>query len=482
MCVPVSHLLLLKQKTRIEKMTLTHKENKMGTMKIPSLLFSMSVPIIISMLVQALYNIVDSLFVAQYDKLIGTDAGIGALTLAFPVQTLMIACASGIGVGMNALLSRSLGEGNGKRASLAAGQGVFLTLSAYVLFLVFGVFFTDTFVGMQTSRDGLLYKYSCDYISVTTVFSFSVFIQVTAERLLQATGKSMFSMITQLSGAITNIILDPILIFGYWGLPEMGIKGAAIATVIGQAVSATVGIILNLTVNREIQFRLKNLIPKLRFIFEMLTISIPAILMQAISSVMTFSMNNILLKFSQSALNVFGVYFKLQSFIFMPVFGLNNGMVPIIAYNYGARKKERIRATMTLAGIVAVSYMLLGLLAFQLFPKTLLGIFNASTEVGVPALRIISLSFALAGFSIVSISTCQALGKSIYSLIVSIVRQLAVLLPTAFLFSLSGNVNLVWWAFPVAELVGCTLCIVFVISVLKRAFRQIDGANLSGSN
>lgn len=438
----------------------------------------MSVPIIISMLVQALYNIVDSLFVAQYDKILETEAGIGALTLAFPIQTLMIACASGIGVGMNAMLSRSLGEGNQKKASLAAGQGVFLTLCAYILFLIFGLFFTDVFVGFQTAKDGLLYKYSCDYISVTTIFSFGIFIQVTAERLLQATGKSIYSMVTQLSGAITNIVLDPILIFGYFGLPEMGIKGAAVATVVGQAVSATVGIVLNLTINREIQFRLKNFIPKLRMIYEMLTISIPAILMQAISSVMTFAMNNILLKFSQSALNVFGVYFKLQSFIFMPVFGLNNGMVPIIAYNYGARKKERIRKTMILAGVVAVSYMLLGLLAFQIFPKTLLGIFNASTAVGVPALRIISLSFALAGFSIVSISTCQALGKSIYSLIVSVIRQLVVLLPAAYLFSLSGNVNLVWWAFPVAELVGCTCCIIFVISVLRHAFRRIDEANL----
>lgn len=443
------------------------KENKMGTMKIPKLLFSISVPIIISMLVQALYNIVDSVFVAQYDGVAGT----GALTLAFPIQTLMIALATGLGVGMNALLSRALGQKDNDRANLVAGQGLFLTLCGYVIFLIFGLFVTKPFVAMQKEVGSLIYEYSVDYISVVSIFSIGIFVQVTSERLLQATGKSLFSMITQLSGAITNIILDPILIFGLLGLPEMGIKGAAIATVIGQAVSAVIGIILNLTVNKEISLKIKNLIPRIKVISEMLAIAIPSVLMQAIGSVMTFSMNNILGKFSQEAENVFGIYFKLQSFIFMPVFGLNNGMVPIIAYNYGAKKKERIYATMRLSAITAVGYMLFGLAVFQLFPKTLLGFFNASCDmlkVGVPALRTISLSFMLAGFSIVSISTCQALGKSIYSLIVSVVRQLIVLIPCALLLSLSGKVNLVWWSFPIAELVGCTCCIIFVNYVLRK--------------
>ena len=443
------------------------KENKMGTMKIPKLLFSISVPIIISMLVQALYNIVDSVFVAQYDGVAGT----GALTLAFPIQTLMIALATGLGVGMNALLSRALGQKDNDRANLVAGQGLFLTLCGYVIFLIFGLFVTKPFVAMQKEVGSLIYEYSVDYISVVSIFSIGIFVQVTSERLLQATGKSLFSMITQLSGAITNIILDPILIFGLLGLPEMGIKGAAIATVIGQAVSAVIGIILNLTVNKEISLKIKNLIPRIKVISEMLAIAIPSVLMQAIGSVMTFSMNNILGKFSQEAENVFGIYFKLQSFIFMPVFGLNNGMVSIIAYNYGAKKKERIYATMRLSAITAVGYMLFGLAVFQLFPKTLLGFFNASCDmlkVGVPALRTISLSFMLAGFSIVSISTCQALGKSIYSLIVSVVRQLIVLIPCAFLLSLSGKVNLVWWSFPIAELVGCTCCIIFVNYVLRK--------------
>ena len=447
-------------------------ENKMGTMKIPRLLFSTSIPIIISMLVQALYNIVDSIFVARYDSVAGT----GALTIAFPIQTLIIAVATGFGVGMNALLSRSLGQKNKEKADLAAGQGMFLTVCAYLVFLIFGLFITKPFVAMQTEEGGLLYQYSVDYISVVCAFSIGVFVQVTCERLLQATGKSVFSMITQLSGAITNIILDPILIFGLLGAPEMGIKGAAIATVIGQAVSAAVGIMLNFTINREITLKLKNLIPKLRVLKEMLAIGIPSVLMQAIGSVMTFTMNNILLKFSEAALNVFGIYFKLQSFVFMPIFGLNNGMIPIVAYNYGAEKKERIYAAMKLAAITAASYMLAGFAVFQLIPHVLLGFFNASAEmleIGKMALRIISISFIMAGFSIVSISTCQALGKSIYSLIVSVIRQLLVLIPAAYLLSLSGNVNLVWWAFPIAELVGCTACIIFVNIVLKKTVSHI---------
>lgn len=456
---------------RINKAMQITKENKMGTMNIPKLLYSISVPIIISMLVQALYNIVDSIFVAQYDNVAGT----GALTLAFPIQMLMIAVGTGFGVGMNALLSRSLGEKNKERAELAAGQGIFLTICGYLIFLIFGLFVVKPFVAISADKSSLLYQYGVDYISIVTIFSIGLFVQVTCERLLQATGKSIYSMITQLSGAIVNIILDPILIFGLCGLPKMGIKGAAIATVIGQAAAGIMGIILNLTVNREITLKIKNFLPNKLILCEILVIAIPSVLMQAIGSVMTFSMNNILLKFSESALNVFGIYFKLQSFIFMPVFGLNNGMIPIIAFNYGAKKKDRIYATMKLAAISAVGYMFLGFAVFQTLPKFLLGFFNASAEmiaIGVPALRIISISFMMAGFSIVSISTCQALGKSIYSLIVSIIRQLVVLIPAAFLLSLLGNVNLVWWAFPIAEVVGCTACLIFVTRVLRSAFKN----------
>ena len=341
------------------------KENKMGTMKIPKLLFSISIPIIISMLVQALYNIVDSIFVAQLDPIAGT----GALTLAFPIQNLMIATSVGLAVGMNALLSRSLGEKNFEKANLVAGQGFFLTVCGYIIFLVFGLFLAEPFVALQKQAGSDVYNYSIDYISITSVFSIGVFIQVVTERLMQATGRSFYSMIIQLSGAIINIILDPILIFGWLGLPAMGVKGAAIATVIGQFVAGTVGIVLNLKFNPDIKLQLKNFIPKLKVIGEMLAIGIPSVLMQAIGSVMTFSMNNILGGFSQEAENVFGVYFKLQSFVFMPVFGLNNGMVPIIAYNFGAKNRERIYATMKLAGLTAVSYMLFGLLVFQLSPN-----------------------------------------------------------------------------------------------------------------
>ena len=447
------------------------RENKMGTMKIPKLLFSISVPIIISMLVQALYNIVDSIFVAQYDNVAGT----GALTLAFPIQTLMIAVATGFGVGMNALLSRSLGQKNKEKADVVAGQGLLLTFIGYLIFLVFGLFLTGPFVALSAEKGTRLYEYSVDYISLCTVLSLGIFMQVTCERLLQATGKSLYSMITQLAGAVTNLILDPILIFGYLGAPEMGIKGAAIATVIGQFVSAIVGLVLNAAINREITLKIKNLIPKVKVLSEMLIIAIPSVVMQAIGSVMTFAMNNILLKFSEEALNVFGIYYKLQSFIFMPVFGLNNGMIPIIAYNYGARNPDRVRATMKLSAITAIGYMLVGFAAFQLFPNTLLGLFNASAEmlrVGAPALRTISISFMMAGFSIVSISTCQALGKSIYSLFVSIARQIVVLIPSAYLLSLSGNVNLVWWSFPIAEVVGLTCCIIFVRKVLKDSFKN----------
>lgn len=454
------------------------KENKMGTMKVPSLLFSISVPIIISMVVQALYNIVDSIFVARLDPIAGT----GALTLAFPIQNLMIALAVGLAVGMNALLSRSLGEKNGDRANLIAGQGFFLTLCGYLVFLLFGLFLAEPFVALQKEAGSDVYNFSVDYISITSIGSIGVFIQVVTERLMQATGRSLFSMIIQLSGAVVNIILDPILIFGLCGAPAMGVAGAAVATVIGQLVAATVGIILNLKFNPDIKLKLKNLIPVARELRDMLAIGIPSVLMQAIGSVMTFSMNNILGGFSQEAENVFGVYFKLQSFVFMPVFGLNNGMVPIIAYNFGACKKSRIYATMKLAAFTAVSYMILGLLVFQLFPELLLSFFSAGEgmiAIGKVALRTISLSFVLAGFSIVSISTCQALGKSIYSLIVSIARQLVVLIPTAYLFSLSGNVNLVWWSFPIAELVGCTLCIIFVIHVLRKALGDMNEESLN---
>lgn len=453
------------------------KENKMGTMPVPKLLFSVSIPIIISMLVQALYNVVDSVFVAQYNN----DAGTGALTVAFPIQNLLIALAVGLAVGTSALLSRYLGQKKFDNVNLVAGQGFFLMGCGYLIFLLFGLFLVKGYVGLQVTDDALRTEYSIEYITIISTCSFGVFIQVICERLLQATGKSVFSMITQGAGAIVNIILDPIMIFGYLGCPEMGVRGAAIATVIGQCVSAAIGIFFNLKYNPEIKILLKNFIPRFSVIKEILEIGVPAVLMQAIGSVMTFSMNIILEGFSGIAVNVFGVYFKLQSFVFMPIFGFNNGLIPIMAYNYGANKRERVFAALKLGLFVAIGYMLFGLLLFQLIPGTLLGFFNAGAEmleIGIPALRTISLSFVFAGFSVISISACQALGKSIYSLFVSIGRQLVVLIPAAFLLSLIGEVRYVWWAFPIAELMSLALCIIFLIRVLKKAFGKNEKTEL----
>ncbi len=445
------------------------KENKMGTEKIPKVLFSLAVPIIISMLVQAMYNIVDSIFVAQYNNSEGT----AALTIAFPVQNLMIAVGAGLGVGMNAILSRSLGQKKFDKANKTAGQGIFLNLIGYLFFLAFGLFFADKFAFSQSDGNQLLYEYSKDYISIISLGSICVFIQITMERLLQSTGKSIYSMITQASGAIVNIILDPIFIFGKLGVPEMGIKGAAIATVIGQFVAAALGIIFNLSVNKEIKLKIKNILPIKSLIKDILVIGIPSVLMQAIGSVMTFSMNTILKGFGLSALNVFGIYFKLQSFVFMPIFGLTNGIIPIVSYNYGAEKPKRVFTTIKLGALCSMSYMALGLIIFQVFPETLLGLFNANAEMltlGKAALRIISTSFVFAGFAIICSCVCQALGKSIYSLLLSVGRQLVVLIPAAFLLSLANRVELVWWAFPIAEGMSLLLAVIFLIRVLKKSF------------
>ncbi|MBO5879108.1 MAG: MATE family efflux transporter [Clostridia bacterium] len=455
----------------------TQRENKMGTMPIPRLLFSVSVPIIISMIVQALYNVVDSIFVAQYNN----DAGTGALTVAFPIQNLLLAISIGLAVGANALLSRYLGQKKFDKVNLVAGQGFFLMGCGYILFLIFGLFFVKFFVGLQVDpTDTLRTEYSVQYITIISIFSCFIFIQVICERLLQATGRSFYSMITQGAGAIVNIILDPILIFGWLGLPEMGIRGAAIATIIGQAVSAALGIVFNLKFNTDIKLKLKNFIPKWEIIKEMLEIGIPAVLMQAIGSVMTFSMNIILEGFSKFAVNVFGVYFKLQSFVFMPIFGFNNGLIPIMSYNYGAGNKKRVMSALKLGLFIAIGYMLLGLLVFQIFPGFLLGFFNAGAEmleIGVPALRTVSLSFVFAGFSVISISACQALGKSIYSLFVSVGRQLVVLIPAAYLLSLIGEVKYVWWSFPIAEIMSVVLCAIFLIRVLKKSFKPKELPN-----
>jgi len=457
------------EKRRVKE-SMNLKENKMGTMPINKLLISMALPMMISMLVQALYNIVDSMFVSY----ISEDA-LTAVSLAFPIQQLMIALGTGTGVGVNAVLSKALGEKDFEKANTAAENGIFLSIASFVLFLFIGLFVVDPFYASQT-KDMEILQAGHDYLSVVCCFSIGLYTQIICERLLQATGRTVLSMLTQGIGAVTNIILDPILIFGMFGLPAMGVKGAAIATVIGQCISASVGIWMNVKKNPDIKISFKGFLPDLKMIGTIYKVGVPSIIMQAVGSVMNYGMNQILIGFTSTATAVFGAYYKLQSFIFMPVFGLNNGMIPIIAYNYGAGQRKRVIQTIRSSVILAVAIMLVGLAAMQIFPAQLLAIFNASDHmlsIGVPALRLISLSFIFAGYCIVTGSVFQALGNGIYSMITSIVRQMAVLLPVAFLLSLSGNVDLVWLSFPIAELFSVTLSTVFLIKINKEIISKI---------
>ena len=445
------------------------KENKMGVMPIPKLLISMSLPMVISMLVQALYNIVDSMFVAQMN-----EEALTAVSLAFPIQTLMIAVATGTGVGINALLSRSLGEKKFEDANKIASNGVFLALVSAVVFAVLGAVGSRFFFTAQTD-DPLIVEYGTQYMTIITVASLFVFLQIAYERLLQSTGKTIFNMITQGTGAIINLILDPILIFGYFGLPEMGVAGAALATVIGQFIAVLMGVYFHNKYNHEITVKLRGFKICKKTIANIYKIGVPSIIMQSIGSVTTFAMNNILLMFSSTAATVYGVYFKLQSFVFMPIFGLNNGMIPIIAYNYGARSKKRIFATIKLSICIAVGIMLLGLAVFQLAPGALLALFDASENmlaIGIPALRTISLSFIFAGFCIICSSVFQALGNGVYSMLVSFGRQILVIIPVAFAFAKLFGLDMVWWSIPIAELASLTLSIVF----LKRITKEKLGA------
>lgn len=447
-------------------------ENKMGVMPVNKLLISMSLPMMVSMLVQALYNIVDSLFVAR----ISEDA-LSAVSLAFPIQTLMIALSGGTAVGLGTLLSRALGEKNYKRVSAIATNGVFLISVIYAIFLIIGLFAVEPFFASQT-KDAEIMKYGVDYLRVVCICSIGLCCQMIFEKLLQSTGKTTLSMVTQLIGAVINIILDPIFIFGYFGVPKMGVAGAAIATVIGQIIAAIVAILLNFKKNTEIKFEFKGFRPSRHIIGQIYVIGIPSIIMQSIGSIMVYGMNQILMAFTSTATAVFGAYFKLQSFIFMPIFGLNNGLVPIIAYNYGARKRERVIKAIKLGMIYAVSIMFVGIIVFQLIPDVLLNMFDASEQmltIGIPALRIISIHFVFAGFCIIAGSACQALGNAVYSMITSICRQLLVLLPAAHLLSKLGDVNYVWWAFPIAELMSVVLNIGFLTRTNKKVIRPMKG-------
>ncbi len=443
----------------------TLRENKMGTMPENKLLLSMAVPMMISMLVQALYNIVDSIFVSR----ICEDA-LTAVSMAFPWQNIVIAIAVGFGVGINALLSRALGQKNAERVNQVAVNGLLLALLSYLLVLVAGLIGIRAYMRTQTDIETIV-NYGITYLNICILCSFGVFIEITFERFLQATGRTVYSMITQLTGAITNIILDPILIFGLLGFPKLGIAGAAWATVIGQCVGAVVAVTLNHFKNPEVHLRLRHIRPNGRLMGEITAISIPSIIMSCISSLTCFVMNMILIAYSSTAVAVFGVYFKLQSFVFMPVFGLNNGMVPIIAYNYGAQKPERIHKTIRLGMAYAVAIMAVGLLVFQLIPKQLLLMFDASDamlEIGAPALRIMSLAFVFAGIGIASSSACQAFGYSVYSMLISIARQIVVLIPAAYLLSLTGVLRSIWFAFPIAEIVSLFLSLFFLRTTLKK--------------
>ena len=444
-------------------------DNKMRSMPMGRLLFSMALPLVLSMLVQAFYNIVDSIYVSQI-----SESAVTSLSLAFPVQNLLIGFASGIAVGVNSLLSKSLGENNGQRANQAAGNGIFLMLLAVGVFMLFGIFGSRPFFAMQSQVEETV-NGGTDYISICCIFSIGIFVEILGERLLQASGRTIFTLFTQGTGAVLNIILDPLFIFGGFGIPAMGIAGAAVATVIGQWVAAIMAVIFNLTCNPDVKFGLKFLRPRKDICLKILAVGIPSIIMMAIGSVMTFGMNQILQGFTalgETATGVFGIYFKLQSFVFMPLFGMNNACISIIAYNYGARQPKRITGPLKLTIGVALGVMICGLLLFQLLPDVLLNVFNPSPtflEMGRNALRIISFHFPMAAIGIALGASFQALGRGVYATITSLSRQLIALLPAAWLLSLSGDVNLVWWAFPVAELVSLTATLI----LYRRLYRQV---------
>lgn len=448
------------------------KENKMGVMPVNKLVFNMSLPMMISMLVQALYNIVDSIFVAKV-----SENALTAVSLAFPLQTLLIAVGAGTGVGINALISKALGEKEYERANKIAANGGFLYLLSYVLFLILGLTIVRPFyAGQIKSADPEIMSLGIEYLSIVMIFSFGLFSQLYFERLLTSTGKTVFSMVAQLSGAITNIVLDPIFIFGYFGMPKMGVAGAAVATVMGQCVAGLVALLCNLKFNHEIKLSFKKFRPDGSTIGKIYAVGVPSIIMQSIGSIMTYCINNILIDFSSTAATVFGVYFKLQSFFFMPVFGLNNGITPIIAYSYGARQKKRMIKTIKLSMLVALCLLLIGFAGFELIPDKLLGMFEASEdmlEIGGYALRIIGIHFLIAWFCIIAGTVFQALGKAVYSLVVSVMRQLVVLVPVAYILARLGGLKAVWWAFPIAEIMSFMVSATCLCYVYKRIIKPL---------
>ena len=439
----------------------------MGEMHEGRLLLTLAVPMMLSMLVQALYNVVDSIYVARV-----SEDCLSALSLAFPAQNIMIGLGTGTGVGVSTLVSRALGADSRRQASRVAGIAVFLSGCCWLLMALFGLFGVDVFIRSQTDLPEIR-SYADSYLRIVTIGSLFMYLEITAERLLQSTGQTRLSMWTQMIGAVTNIVLDPFFIFGWCGLPAMGTAGAAIATVIGQAAGAGIGFFFHFRNNREVPITPADCRPDLPTIKNIYRIGFPSIVMMVVASFTNFMMNIILIGFTPTAIAVYGSYFKIQSFFFMPVFGINNGLIPIIGYNYGARKKQRIYRTFRYGVLYASCFTLLGLALFHLIPEVLLGIFNPSDTmlaIGVPALRRISLSFIFAGFCIVGGSTCQALDKSLYSLFVSVLRQMLALVPSAWLLAQTGNVDNVWWSFPIAEIISLAATIFF----LRSAFRGME--------
>ena len=446
------------------------QENKMGVMPVGKLLFSMSLPIMISMLVQALYNVVDSMFVARV-----SENALTALSMAFPIQNLMIAVSAGLGVGLNAVLSRALGAKDEKGVNRAATNGIMLLFICGLVFMLGGATIVRPYFEMQTDIAEIV-ESGVDYTTIVMLGSMGIFMQILFERLLQSTGRTLLTMVSQGAGAIANIILDPIFIFGLFGVPKMGVAGAAYATIFGQWIAAAIGLVMNIRKNPEVSISMKGFRPHGATIRRILAIGIPSVVMQSIGSIMTFLMNQILIAFSATAVAVFGVYFKLQSFFFMPLFGLNNATISIIAYNYGARKPQRITKTLKISCTAALCIMTAGLLVFQFFPDVLLGLFNPSQaflEIGRVALRTISWSFPFAAICIALGASFQALGNGIYSTIVSLCRQLVVLLPVAYLLSLTGEVQRVWLAFPIAEIVSGTVTFICFTRIYRQKIKPL---------
>lgn len=446
------------------------QENKMGVMPVGKLLFTMSLPIMISMLVQALYNVVDSMFVARV-----SENALTALSMAFPIQNLMIAVSTGLGVGLNAVLSRALGAKDEKGVNRAATNGIMLLFICGLVFMLGGATIVRPYFEMQTDIAEIV-ESGVDYTTIVMLGSMGIFMQILFERLLQSTGRTLLTMVSQGTGAIANIILDPIFIFGLFGVPKMGVAGAAYATILGQWIAAAIGLVMNIRKNPEVSISMKGFRPHGATIRRILAIGIPSVVMQSIGSIMTFLMNQILIAFSATAVAVFGVYFKLQSFFFMPLFGLNNATISIIAYNYGARKPQRITKTLKISCTAALCIMTVGLLVFQFFPDVLLGLFNPSQaflEIGRVALRTISWSFPIAAICIALGASFQALGNGIYSTIVSLCRQLVVLLPVAYLLSLTGEVQRVWLAFPIAEVVSGTVTFICFTRIYRQKIKPL---------